>query len=126
MKKNKEIVIQLDQVMIDGAQYTIEVNSDNEVLTEEAMIIPSQGRIIINEYKNIEKSEWTKMMDLFHEITHGIINHRLSNFHLISRATSEEEERLVQEMSTGFLNLIKDNPELIAAIYTICQKKLKT
>jgi len=121
MKKEKPIT--LEEVVIDGVPYQIEIDDTSDNPQAEAMIIFGEQRIVINELPDRSKSDYTRLNDLFHEIAHGIIQHRLSNFHLLDRATHEEQERLVQEIGTGFFNCMKDSPQLLKVIENLCTKK---
>lgn len=90
----------LDKVKIGGIEYTVarsarpctnDTNVDGEIIYDKATIALRQGLETCKDYDD---------MVFIHEILHGVFNHMCI----------EQDEQLIEKLSKGLHQVIKDNP----------------
>lgn len=62
-------------------------------------------------------NDWETLNTLVHESFHGI-------WHVYGMQDGDNEERIVNTMANGFINIIRDNPELVRTIIEISEGQL--
>lgn len=97
-----------NSVMIDTTRYDIETTDENIIVGGRECsgdISYWEGRIRVA----ASMGNTVKQQTLMHEIVHGIMHRRgLDDY--------RTDEKLVDQLANGFINLIRANPELVRCI----------
>lgn len=103
-------------ILIDVISYTVKtaptvVNGNNGNEFVAGQINHRHGIIELS----TDRSEGNLKQVLMHEVVHGIIHNR----NLEKNINPEYMETIVDELSKGFIQVVRDNPALISYIETI-------
>ena len=104
------ILDKIKKIRIGGVDFEVRVNPELSVAADAC------GRICVNVSRiEVEPSlsEQAQAQTILHEVLHGVA--RTSKLNDIFQNT-DDEERLIDGFAHGLLQVIRDNPDLIAEI----------